>query len=201
MSDSRNSKRMIESTTKYLNEIFENTSKIQAIRVDLGYKKEHAIKASLDDINKDLAHLLNNRRTKPSIFEDMIGYIAKREYTDDKGPHVHGFFFYDGHKIKKDAFKGDQIGKYWNNEITSGKGIYHNCNRNKGKYPASALGMINHTDETKRTVLNEKALGYLCKAEQSIDPIKQTGHERSFTRGIAPRKKGNAGRPRKNDWK
>lgn len=137
MSDSRNSKRMIESTTKYLNEMFENTSKIQAIRVDLGYKKEHARKASLDDINKDLAHLLSNRRTKPSIFVDMIGYIAKREYTDDKGPHVHGFFFYDGQKIKKDAFKGDQIGKYWNNEITSGKGIYHNCNRNKEKYPTS----------------------------------------------------------------
>jgi hypothetical protein len=199
MNKSRNSKRMVESTTKYLNDIFENTSKIQAIRVDLGYRKEKARDASLDDINKDLAHLLNNRRTKPSIFDNMIGYIAKREYTDDKGPHIHSFFFYDGHKIKKDAFKGDQIGNYWKDEITKGKGIFHNCNRDKGKYADSALGMIDHTDEAKRTALNEKAIGYLCKAEQSIGPIKQSGHERSFTRGITPRRKSNAGRPRQAD--
>ncbi len=59
--------------------------------------------------------------------------------------------------------------------------------------------MIDHTDETKRTVLKEKAIAYLCKEEQSIDPIKQSGNERSFTRGIAPRKKSNAGRPRQGD--
>lgn len=201
MNESRNSKRMAQSTKKYLNELFENTSKIQAIRVDLGYRKEYAREASLDNINKDLSHLLNNRRTKPSVFENMIGYIAKREYTEDKGPHVHGFFFYDGHKVSKDAFKGDQIGNYWKNEITNGKGIFHNCNIEKDKYSDCALGMIDHTDDTKRTVLNQKAIGYLCKAEQSIDPIKQSGHERIFTRGIAPKRKSNAGRPREADSK
>lgn len=56
--------------------------------------------------------------------------------------------------------------------------------------------MIDHTDETKRTALKEKAIAYLCKEEQSVSPIKQSGNERSFTRGIAPRNKSNAGRPR-----
>ena len=64
--------------------------------------------------------MLNNRRTKPSIFENMVGYIAKREYTEDKGPHIHTLFIYDGQKVSKDAFKGDQIGAYWKNEITDG---------------------------------------------------------------------------------
>ena len=201
MNESRNSKRMIESTTKYLNQLLENTSKIQAIRVDLGYRKEYAMEASLDDINKDLSHLLNNRRTKPSVFENMIGYIAKRERTEDKGPHIHGLFFYDGHKVSKDAYKGDQIGNYWKNEITNGKGIFHNCNRDKEKYTDCALGMIDHTDVKKRTALTDKAISYLCKTEQSIDPIKQSGYERAFTRGISPKKKGNAGRPRGTDSK
>ena len=50
-----------------------------------------------------------------------------------------------------------------------------------------------------RTVLKEKAIAYLCKEEQSIDPLKQSGSERSFTRGIAPRKKSQVGRPRQSD--
>lgn len=68
-----------------------------------------------------------------------------------------------------------------------------------GKYFSSLLGLIEHTDDAKRTVLKEKAIAYLCKEEQSIDPLKQSGSERSFTRGIAPRKKSNAGRPRQGD--
>lgn len=199
MNKSRNSQRMLESTTTYIDQLLENHSKIQVIRLDLAYTKEHAREASLEDINHDLKHLLNNRRTKPSVFENMIGYICKKEFTKDKGPHIHSLFIYDGQKISKDAYKGDQIGEYWKNEITDGKGIYHNCNRKKDKYAECALGLIDHTDETKRTTLKEKAIAYLCKEEQSVGPIKQSGNERSFTRGISPRRKSNAGRPRLYD--
>ena len=62
-----------------------------------------------------------------------------------------------------------------------------------GRYFSSLLGMIEHTDDAKRSVLKEKAIAYLCKEEQNIDPIKQSGNERTFTRGISPRKKSNAG--------
>lgn len=199
MNESRNSQRMVESTTTYIDDLFDIYSKMQFIRLDLGYQKEHAREASLEEINEDLTHLLSNRRTKPSIFENMVGYIAKKEYTEDKGPHIHSLFIFDGQKVSKDAFKGNQIGEYWKNEITGGKGICHNCNQEKGKYAVCALGMIDHTDETKRTALKEKAIAYLCKEEQSVSPIKQSGNERSFTRGIAPRKKSNAGRPRNSD--
>lgn len=199
MSEYRTNGRMVDSTTQYINDLFENTSKIQVVRVDLGYRKDHAEQASLDSINKDLAHMLNNRRTKPSIFKNMVGYIAKREYTEEKGPHIHGVFFFDGHKISKDSHKGDQLGEYWSNEITEGKGLHHNCNREKAKYPDCALGMIDHTDQEKRTILNDKAIGYLCKTDQSIDPIKQSGFERSFTRGICSKRTSNAGRPRLSD--
>ena len=94
MSESRNSQRMVESTTTYIDDLFDIHSKMQFIRLDLGYQKEHAREASLEDINQDLKHLLNNRRTKPSIFENMVGYIAKKEYTEDKGPHIHSLFIF-----------------------------------------------------------------------------------------------------------
>ena len=196
MNKSRNSQRMVESTTTYIDDLFDIHSKMQFIRLDLSYTKEHASKASLEEINQDLSHLLNNRRTKPSVFGNMVGYIAKKEFTKNKGPHIHSLFIFDGQKVSKDAFKGEQIGEYWKNEITGGKGIFHNCNREKNWYAECALGVIDHTDEVKRRVLKEKAIAYLCKEEQCIDPIKQSGNERSFTRGISPRKKSNAGRPR-----
>lgn len=199
MNESANNKHMAKSTSTYIDQLLEIHSKIQVIRLDLSYTKKHARKASLEDINQDLKHLLNNRRTKPSIFENMVGYIAKREYTEDKGPHIHSVFIFDGQKVSKDAYKGDQIGEYWKNEITDGKGIFHNCNREKDTYAECALGMIEHTDDAKRTVLKEKAIAYLCKEEQSVGPIKESGNERSFTRGISPRRKSNAGRPRLYD--
>lgn len=196
MNESRNSQRMMESTATYIDDLFDIYSKMDFIRLDLSYTKEHAREASLEDINQDLTHLLNNRRTKPSIFKNMVGHIFKKEFTEDKGPHIHSLFIFDGQKVRKDEFIGEKIGKYWKNEITDGKGIYYNCNREKDKYAFCALGTIDHTDDAKRTVLKEKAIAYLCKEEQSVGPIKQSGNERSFTRGIAPRKMSNAGRPR-----
>ena len=139
MNESANNKHMAKSTSTYIDQLLEIHSKIQVIRLDLSYTKKHARKASLEDINQDLKHLLNNRRTKPSIFENMVGYIAKREYTEDKGPHIHSVFIFDGQKVSKDAYKGDQIGEYWKNEITDGKGIFHNCNREKDTYAECAL--------------------------------------------------------------
>ena len=84
---------------------------------------------AVDDATKDLNRLLNNRRSKPTIFEDNIGYVIKKEHTEDKGVHFHAFFMFDGQKVLKDAFKAHEIGTYWNENITKGKGTYYNCNR------------------------------------------------------------------------
>ena len=186
---------MIKSTTNYIDQLLDAHSKIQVIRLDLGYTNDHARNTSLEKINQDLNQLLNNRRNNQSIFGNMIGYVAKREYTADKGPHIHAVFIFDGQKVSKDAHKGDQIGNYWR-KITNDQGIFHNCNRDKEKYAECALGMIHHSNELKRNTLKEKVIAYLCKEKQSIDPIKLSGNERSLTRGVAPRKKSNAGRPR-----
>lgn len=167
--------------------------------MDLGYKKEHARKASLADLNQDFEHLLNNRRTKPTVFKDMNGYIAKREYTEKKGPHIHALFIYDGHKVGKDAYKADQIGEYWKNEITNGNGLYHNCNREKEKYEDCALGMIDHTDTTKRAVLNEKAVSYLCKERQTSTRSSNPAMSDPSRAGLHHEGKSNAGRPRQRN--
>ena len=91
------------SVNNYINSLHDQYSKILAIRVDLGYLKEHSEQALLSDIKKDVKKLLDNRRGKPSIFQDQVGYVVKYENAPDKGPHAHALFLYDGQHVQKDA--------------------------------------------------------------------------------------------------
>lgn len=183
------------STKKYLDDMFEQHSKILVVRVDCGYKKPYSDEITLDEMNKDITNVLNNRRTKPSVFEHNIGYIIKKEYTQDKGVHNHAIFMFDGQKVQNDEFKAQQIGEYWN-QITCSKGSYYNCNKEKKKYINDGIGLINHKDENKRKILEKGVVSYLLKDEQSIDPIKEDKKSRSFVRGTIPSKKSKKGKPR-----
>ena len=186
-----------ESTSVYVNALQEEYSKLCAVRVDLAYKKPYSDDITLDDANKDINRMLNNRRSKPSVFKDNVGYIIKKEYTDAKGVHFHIYFFFDGNKVHKDIYKAEQVCNYWIEDITDGKGTSHNCNRNK--YKDNGVGMIDHRDSKKRENL-DKGIAYLCKDDekQDIEPVKSNKNDRAFVRGTMPRKKKkNAGRPRK----
>lgn len=193
----RNRKQLI-STEGYINRLFLGKSKINVARFDLGYKKPFSNEITLEDANKDINKMLNNMRSKPSIFEHKKGYIIKREYTEDKGIHMHCVFFFDGNKILKDEYKIDQIGKYWNNEITKGKGSFHNCNRNRNTYKFDGTGMIDYKDADKRKILLENVTSYLCEEKQSIESENDDKTNRAFTRGTLPKEKSNKGRPRNN---
>ena len=184
------------SVNNYINSLHDQYSKILAIRVDLGYLKEHSEQALLSDIKKDVKKLLDNRRGKPSIFQDQVGYVVKYENAPEKGPHAHALFLYDGQHVQKDAYIGDQIGKYWSENITVGRGVHHNCNRDKDKYKDCGIGMINHADSHKRENLLNHVVPYMLKADQSIDDLRENGRERAITKGITPKPKSGAGRPR-----
>jgi len=183
----------LKSTKEYVDELQNKYSKLCVVRLDFGYKKPHSDTIVLGEANDDLNKMLNNRRCKPSIFKDQVGYICKKEYTKDKGMHIHAVFFYNGNKIKKDDYKAKQIGEYWQNEITQDKGTFHSCHRNK--YEHNGIGMLEHNDREKRKNL-DKAISYLCK-EDYQELKKANKKDRAFTRGIVSKKKSTRGRPRK----
>ena len=193
MTHKKNINKRMESTSKYIDELSKEYSKLNIVRVDLAYKKPHSENITLEDANNDLERMFNNMRSKPSIFKNKVGYVCKREYTKDRGVQFHTVFIYDGQKVQKDVFKGEQIGKYWE-QITEEKGSYHNCNRNE--YEQRGVGMLEHNDSDKRKILDEVVLHYLHKDDQDIEPIKENKNTRAFTRGVAPKSKGNIGRPR-----
>ncbi|MCB5266665.1 MAG: inovirus Gp2 family protein [Candidatus Cloacimonetes bacterium] len=183
-----------ESTKEYVDALQEEYSRLCAVRVDLAYKKPYSDHITLEEANRDLNRMLNNRRSKPSIFQDQVGYVIKKEYTEDRGVHLHAIFLYDGQKVQKDQYKAQQIGEYWSEQITKNKGCYHNCNIEEYKH--NGVGVIDYRDSQKRENL-DKVVSYLCKEEQDIAPVKSSQKERAFVRGIIPRSKGNIGRPRK----
>ena len=194
--DSKIVNKRFESTTQYIDKLQENNSKLNVIRVDLSYKKPYSDDITLEDANRDLNRMLNNRRSKPTIFKNQVGYVCKKEYTEDRGVHFHTFFFYNGQKVLNSTLKAEEIGKYWGKHITEEKGSYHNCHRNK--YNNDGIGMIDHTDNDKRKNL-DTAILYLCKDAQDIAPIKENKNDRAFTRGTMPKSKGKIGRPRKSN--
>ena len=157
-------------------------------------EKEDSKSITFEDASKDLNKMLNNTRSKPTVFGEMVGYIAKKEIGEDKGVHIHVAIIYNGNIVREDITKAQQIGEYWKNNITKGKGVFHNCSKNE--YKNKAVGVIDYKDEEKRKIFDEKVLTYLCKDEQSIDSLKTNIKDRAFTRGIAKKIKSNAGRPR-----
>lgn len=182
------------SSKQYRNALQDNYAKINVVRVDLGYIKPFSDEVTLDEANSDLKKLLDNRRTKPSIFKHNIGYEFKRESTDDKGVHIHGFLYFNGHEVKNDIVKAKQVCNYWIKEITKGKGTAFNCNLNAKNYKNNGIGMVDHADIEKRENL-DNAASYLFKYEQAV---KATDNSKTiaYTRGNMPNKKSNAGRPR-----
>ncbi|NCD00415.1 MAG: inovirus Gp2 family protein [Bacteroidia bacterium] len=193
MSHNKKSDKRIKSTKEYIDALSKKHSKIAIVRVDLGYKKPYSDSVTLDEANNDFNRMMNNRRSKPSVFKEQVGYLCKREYTQDKGVHLHVVIIYDGQKIQKDAFKANQIGNYWE-ELTEDKGSYHRCNPNDYKH--NGIGILDHRDKDKRKILDEHVIPYLCKEEQDIQPLKGSKKDRVFTRGTIKKDEKKKGRPR-----
>ncbi len=191
-------KRRQISNESYLDALQEKYSKLCVVRVDLGYKKDenNKVDITLEKATKDINRLLNNRRNN-STFDNNVGYVLKTEYGKDRDIHFHSYFFFDGQKIQKDMIKGEDIGKYWSENITNKQGTYYNCNRNDYK-DNHAIGILDYRDVEKRRKL-DISMAYLCKEKQSIDALKENEKDKSIRRGTMPKERSNIGRPRRSN--
>lgn len=190
-----NSSRNYESAVEYSDGLFAHYARLEVIRIDFGYKQEHAQLITAEAVKADLEHFLNNRRGNKRLFAAWVGYIYKIEAGAEKGCHIHLILFFDGSKVHKDSYLANEIGKYWQ-EITDGRGIFYNCNASKNKYKRLGIGTINHTDVEKRANLLY-AIKYLTKKEQYLRSTKAGSTCRVFGKGVLPKTKNAAGRPRK----
>ncbi|KXZ69762.1 YagK/YfjJ domain-containing protein [Acinetobacter venetianus] len=140
-------------------------SKLLILRVDLCWKNQNLDELNLKKLKSTLSDFLKRFHHDPAL-PNIVGYIWKLEFGQQKGYHYHCMFFLNGNKYQNDAYYAEQIGSYWC-KYTNGQGIYHNCNRNKVDYRHLAIGMARHDDQVMFDNL-DKVLVYICKQDQFI---------------------------------
>ena len=174
--------RRLKVAHSHIDSLIEKRCKLLVLRVDFSYRKDLVGQITLDEAKRDLEHFLSNRRSKPSLFENMDGYIWKLEYGPDKGYHYHLVLFFNGSKHQSDYYLAREIGEYWKHCITKGRGIYFNCNAKKSDYWHIGIGMIRRDDDTMISNLKHRVIGYLVKSDQYL-MAKRLGNNRCFGMG------------------
>lgn len=168
-----------------VNEAFSVSSKVLAIRLDLGFKKKAYISLTatinegqndpkLTDLDIFITHLTSlTKLINKDYHNSRLAYIFKIEYGLDKGYHAHLLLLLNGHKHQQDINLAKCLGEKWEKEITLGTGVYWNCNANKEKYRYKAIGMIHRDDQEKRELLIKKVVTYLVKYDLPIELLKE----------------------------
>jgi hypothetical protein len=185
----------------FIDKLFMKYSRMLIIRIDLGYSIDYLL--SLDGVMsskrvKNDFNLFLKCLRSGVVKDGVCGYIWKLEFGPVKQFHYHVMIFLDGSKFREDITIAKGLGDEWRNNITSGEGVYYNCNNRLGKKPYSyhALGMASWGEQDK--IINiKRAAGYLVKLDLLVRPNLPKGW-RTFGKSGEPSKKCLAGRPRKS---
>lgn len=170
----RENKIRIQEYERYINALFERNDRLIIIRIDLGYCKTEAVITGIEQALTDIDHLLANRRWN-ALFDHLQGYIIKTEYGLEKGIHFHALLFFNGSERNGSSHihLAFQIGEYWKNIITKGRGIYWNSNAQIADFERlgrCGIGLISWSDQRLRQHLLDYVLDYLCKEDQYFRP-------------------------------
>ncbi|BBB66549.1 hypothetical protein UNDYM_2296 [Undibacterium sp. YM2] len=159
-------------------------------------------RVAFEEVQKDRKRFFTNVKGKPSLFKELVGYVWSIECGHVAGYHLHVMLFFNGAKVQKHQFLAQEIGQYWADSITQGRGYFENCNLNEKKYGDDwAMGEVNYWDSAKREKLRY-TMQYFCKTNQLVQVIPYSGcrlfgcgfvHRQHKLPGGRPRTKGVAG--------
>lgn len=153
-------------------------------------------RVALEEVQKDRKRLFTNMKGKPSLFKHLLATTWCIECGRSAGYHLHVVFFFDGSQVQKHEHYAQEIGDYWRDAITQGRGYFENCNRKKEKYGDSwAFGEIDHWDTAKRGKLIN-ALQYFCKTNQMVQVVPYAGCQLFGCGFVRRQRKVRGGRPR-----
>ncbi len=110
-------------------------------------------------------------------FSALVLAVFKIEYGAKKGYHWHGYFIYDGSKVRMDVLLGTYLKSYWCDVVTKGEGAGFNVNVGEVRTTLSkrlqvperhlAIGEFRKGDAIQEA--NMRALiRYFAKKEQSL---------------------------------
>lgn len=172
-----NSKKRVRRMNNIHQKIMTCCARIVVCRVDLFYKMKFRSLKTLEDFESDYNRLMTNIKRNKAIYDGLLAVIAKMEYGEYKGLHVHMLFFYNGRHVYRDDRKAEMIGRYWNDVVTKGEGQFFSTNRSAAKKALSqyirvpvdmlGIGVIHRSDQEKITQL-KVVFRYFGKYEQNL---------------------------------
>jgi len=172
--------RNYEATVQYISALFATYRRLLVIRVDLHFTREALVTLTYPDVASYLHQFLNNvRHTR--FGSEKVGHVWKLEDGHSKGPHIHLTLFLNASDHQSHAFIAEEIGKYWESNITAGKGYFINCHRANFVYHYPALGTIERDNFAKRQNLL-RLVRYLTKTDQFM----KVSQCRTFGKGRMP---------------
>ncbi|MBO7771589.1 inovirus-type Gp2 protein [Burkholderia pseudomallei] len=167
------------------------------LSLTLRYRPEFRDVITLETIQQHRDRFFAARRFN-KLISGIKNFVWTIEQGEKSGLHLHVILFYST-EHNHDEHIAKQIGEYWVNVVTEGRGDYWNSNdrRKKKNYETRGhgigVGQIDRKDDKKRSALRTN-LVYLAKAAQYL-MIKGAERIRTFDMGQVPTKV-KAGRPR-----
>ncbi|ENX00383.1 hypothetical protein F900_02053 [Acinetobacter modestus] len=154
----------------YFDQLVAKHCKLLLVRVDLYYLFERS--PSIWQFDRDVKKLINRIQNRDTIFKDQVGYVYRLEQGGkSKGYHCHLLVIYNGSDCCRDSYYGQEIGKLWQDEITRGRGYFHNGNHRSHKkyYESFDLLGIGRIDRkiTKHIENAHTAIRYLAKPKKT----------------------------------
>ncbi|MDR5855503.1 inovirus-type Gp2 protein [Caballeronia sp. LZ062] len=169
------------------------------LSLTMEYRAEYRRWITIDDVQKHRDKFFEKRRSKRHLMSCVKAYVWAMEEGEKTGFHLHVLLFCEC-VTRDDEGLAHQIGNYWNEEVTEGKGKFWNSNQEwlKSRYAKHGhgvgVGQIDRTNDGMREALRVN-LRYVVKAEQFFQ-IRCDGNVRSFGMSGVP-KRLKDGRPRK----
>ncbi|CAL62009.1 Conserved hypothetical protein [Herminiimonas arsenicoxydans] len=167
------------------------------LSLTLRYKPSYRRRITPEIIQQHRDRFFAARRFN-ELMSGIKNYVWTIEQGEDTGLHLHVILFYSADS-NHDEYFAMQIGEYWENIVTEGKGDYWNSNDGKlkkgykEKGHGVGVGQMNWNDFAKREALRIN-LVYLAKTEQYL-MINVADSMHTFGMGQVP-KKMKSGRPR-----
>ncbi|RDU98292.1 inovirus-type Gp2 protein [Trinickia dinghuensis] len=191
----KNAERNEQNVLAMNDEMYEARSRWTILVLTLNYKQQYWRSITLEELQEHRARFFAARRFN-KLLGGMENYIWTIEQGEKTGFHLH-LVLYCSARHQRDVWLAQQIGEYWANVVTGGKGAYWNSNARKSFHASRGhgvgTGQIDRKDTAKRESLRKNLL-YLAKASQYL-MIKGAERVRTFDMGRVPERLKD-GRPR-----
>ncbi|MHA3116443.1 inovirus Gp2 family protein [Acinetobacter sp. ANC 4635] len=153
-----------------LSAVLQHYAKSLLIRIDLYFSAEAQVDLTIRHCHQHLKTLLNRLSNRDGCFQDLHWWAWALEQGAQRGYHIHLVLVYDGHKHQNDQHLALQVGNYWKDVLTAGKGAFYTANQSKDKdlyrkMGCLGIGMI-HRDVAVEVGNALKTASYLAVSEK-----------------------------------